>query len=657
LNIKHGLKLTMANKRANPLVPKTRRRKEINGVEIDWDDSLLKQHPTIKDLRGSVIGQLVVYRFVGRKEVTRGTVIRKEAVWTCQCSCGKPINITAFELHKKRHCGCQKVVVPAPVVPVPPPVVTPAPPPVIPPIPPAVTAPPPPTPAPVPPAPSQPAPAPAPIAPPPPAIDPVMLFARSSLLAYACMQWQGYQPAAHHRLIAKYLEKVERGEVKRLIISMPPRHGKSQLLSEYFPAWFLGRNPDKSIIATSYGQELASDFGRKVRNQIIDPSYKSVFNVGIAEDSAAVDKFNLSAPNRGGYFAVGVGGAITGRGANCFVAGTQVLTDQGNIFIDDLICTPERVKILSYNFKESRIEYQKIEAVSSRKGFGIYRVTTSNGRMVEITGDHPIFVQGKGYIAASSLTSSDYIMYAMSQGDYSAFISNSKKHQKRPPRSLLLKGMLTNSSCHKKQSSLLRMWECFRKQTSQAKNVLFWLQAKTKTTRKGRNLSSSKNDLSNLQYRIYGGLERDFYREICAVLWKKMFGYWAFDTDDWNWKPALVKWKKSAKTTTAFSKVVSDYASFCVKKGRHYMRVLRGQWNSFARSSFRRECNKQYSVEPCNSVSKVPFTDSCGHGLREGYDKVESVVRICEEAAVYDIQVAENHNLFASYKSSRRRGF
>ena len=81
----------------------------------------------------------------------------------------------------------------------------------------------------------------------------------------------------------------------------------------------MGRNPDKSIIATSYGQELASDFGRKVRNQIIDPSYKSVFNVGIAEDSAAVDKFNLSAPNRGGYFAVGVGGAITGRGANCLI--------------------------------------------------------------------------------------------------------------------------------------------------------------------------------------------------------------------------------------------------------------------------------------------------------------------------------------------------
>jgi predicted phage terminase large subunit-like protein len=657
----------MANKRVNKLVAKKNRQPEVNGVQIDWDDALLQKHPLIKDLRGTVFGQLVVYRFVGSKEVTQGTVISKASVWTCQCSCGKPLNLTSIDLRNKRHCGCKKVAAPI-AVPNPLAPVTPTPPPVIPQIPPAVTVPQPPSPVPilVPPAPVQPAPAPAPapIAPPPPAIDPVMLFARSSLLSYACMQWQGYQPAAHHRLIAKYLEKVERGEVKRLIISMPPRHGKecanstpvlttegwkthgelasgdfvfhpsgnpvevlaessgemydlfdknddylvevssgekirchanhewtvfdrfanqwrtvetkyifsqpighgpigkrgyhyrfklpdispiicdsvelpldsyflgvwlgdgtssaadfvyskndpeprneierrgfvvtsesahkttgvmracfgkqnirqalrsidvwkdkhipeiylqssfeqkldllaglidtdghverdtsrvriatvsvklknsllelllllgqkpwvyeqqpcvstsgieghqvvyyvgfqptidiptkiprkkierivpdrrlvsivsvtfepngeqgkciqvdspdglylvgrtlipthnSQLLSEYFPAWFLGRNPDKSIIATSYGQELASDFGRKVRNQIIDPSYKSVFNVGIAEDSAAVDKFNLSAPNRGGYFAVGVGGAITGRGANCLI--------------------------------------------------------------------------------------------------------------------------------------------------------------------------------------------------------------------------------------------------------------------------------------------------------------------------------------------------
>ena len=139
------------------------------------------------------------------------------------------------------------------------------------------------------------------------------------------MQWQGYQPAAHHRLIAKYLEKVERGEVKRLMIFQPPRSGKSMLVSEYFPAWYLGRNPEKSVISTSYGQDLASDFGRKVRNQIADPVFEKIFNgVKMAEDSAAVDKFNLSAPHRGSYYAVGIGGALTGKGGHVLLVDDPV---------------------------------------------------------------------------------------------------------------------------------------------------------------------------------------------------------------------------------------------------------------------------------------------------------------------------------------------
>jgi predicted phage terminase large subunit-like protein len=92
------------------------------------------------------------------------------------------------------------------------------------------------------------------------------------------------------------------------------------IVSEFFPAWYLGRNPDKRIIAASYGQELASDFGRKVRNQIADPVYSEIFpGVALADDSAAVDKFNLNPPHQGGYFAVGVGSAITGRGGSLII--------------------------------------------------------------------------------------------------------------------------------------------------------------------------------------------------------------------------------------------------------------------------------------------------------------------------------------------------
>lgn len=148
-------------------------------------------------------------------------------------------------------------------------------------------------------------------------------FAFSRLIAYAAYQWPGYRDAAHHRLIARKLEAVERGEVKRLMIFMPPRHGKSMLASEYFPAWYLGRNPDHYVIASTYAQDLADDFGRKVKAQIQDPTFQAIFpGVKLAEDSQSVKRFHVDGgievgtAQRGAYYAVGAGGALTGRGAH-----------------------------------------------------------------------------------------------------------------------------------------------------------------------------------------------------------------------------------------------------------------------------------------------------------------------------------------------------
>lgn len=95
---------------------------------------------------------------------------------------------------------------------------------------------------------------------------------------------------------------------------MPPRHGKSELASRRFPAWYLGRHPDKQIIAASYNSELASDFGREVRNIVASPEYSKLFAVSLAQDSKAANRWHT---DKGGmYVAAGVGTAITGRGAH-----------------------------------------------------------------------------------------------------------------------------------------------------------------------------------------------------------------------------------------------------------------------------------------------------------------------------------------------------
>lgn len=151
-------------------------------------------------------------------------------------------------------------------------------------------------------------------------------FAFSRLIAYAAYQWPGYKDAAHHRMIARKLEAVERGEIKRLMIFMPPRHGKSMLASEFFPAWYMGRNPDQYVVAATYGQDLADDFGRKVKGQIEDAAFQSIFpGVHLLENSRSVRRFHLNGEDggiehttkqNGAYYAVGVGGPLTGRGAH-----------------------------------------------------------------------------------------------------------------------------------------------------------------------------------------------------------------------------------------------------------------------------------------------------------------------------------------------------
>ena len=139
--------------------------------------------------------------------------------------------------------------------------------------------------------------------------------ARSSLLGFASFTNDLYRPAAHHKVIAEALERVERGECKRLAIFMPPRHGKSELASRRFPAWYLGRNPKRQIITASYNGDIAADFGRDVRNIIASQDYRAVFpGVSLAPDSQAANKWHTDAG--GAYVAAGVGTAITGRGAD-----------------------------------------------------------------------------------------------------------------------------------------------------------------------------------------------------------------------------------------------------------------------------------------------------------------------------------------------------
>ena len=129
--------------------------------------------------------------------------------------------------------------------------------------------------------------------------------------------WSAFIAGRHHKIMADAFERVASGDLKRLIINMPPRHTKSEFASYLFPAWFLGKFPEKKIIQTAHTAELATGFGRKVRNLVNSPDYQEVFKTKLSSDSKAAGRWNTS--KGGDYFAIGVGGAVTGKGADILI--------------------------------------------------------------------------------------------------------------------------------------------------------------------------------------------------------------------------------------------------------------------------------------------------------------------------------------------------
>ncbi len=137
--------------------------------------------------------------------------------------------------------------------------------------------------------------------------------ARGSLAEFGRMQL-GMEPAAHHRLIIDELEALERGAIDVLFLFLPPGSAKSTYGSVLFPAWFMGRNPELSVIGVSHTQELIERFGRRVRNIVAGQQFRQIFGVTVSSDSAAARRWDT---DKGGeYFAAGLGGSVTGRRAD-----------------------------------------------------------------------------------------------------------------------------------------------------------------------------------------------------------------------------------------------------------------------------------------------------------------------------------------------------
>ena len=142
--------------------------------------------------------------------------------------------------------------------------------------------------------------------------------AQNTYMGFVKYVWPAFIEGRHHKIMAEAFERIARGELKRLIVNMPPRHTKSEFASYLLPAWFLGQMPEKKIIQTAHTAELSVGFGRKVRNLVDSDDFKKVFpGLQLRADSKAAGRWSTN--KNGEYFAIGVGGAVTGKGADLLI--------------------------------------------------------------------------------------------------------------------------------------------------------------------------------------------------------------------------------------------------------------------------------------------------------------------------------------------------
>ena len=289
------------------------------------------------------------------------------------------------------------------------------------------------------------------------------VLARRRLLPFVQKINPRYIPGWVHEDICRRLERfskdVEEGCSPRLMLLVPPRHGKSELASRMFPPWHLGRCPDHEFIACSYNVSLAMSFSRKVKEVIVDPVYEAIFDTRLHPDFQAAEEWAIKG-HRGGYVAAGVGGGITGKGAHiltiddpiknaeeaqsadlreklwewytstaytrlapgggvlviqCMTGDTPVRLPDGTEKRLDAIRAGDEVA----TFDDGRLGVSTVAAWKSNGRDSVYTITTNSGKMVRANGRHPFLVstdEGLRWVRTKHLTTDHTIVVCQGSG-------------------------------------------------------------------------------------------------------------------------------------------------------------------------------------------------------------------------------------------------
>jgi hypothetical protein len=250
--------------------------------------------------------------------------------------------------------------------------------------------------------------------------------AYNRLMSFTTYVYPYYYPAIMHQLIASALEMVEARQIRNLLVMAPPQFGKSSLVSQFFPSWYLGRNPDHDIILCSYNASLAEQHSFRARQIFREDRYTAVFpGVQLAQRSKSLKHWRIEG-RRGGMKTAGVGGGVTGFSARCLPADTLVETEGGATPIAGLFhAGPSARRVMAYNHETGRVEPRRIIAGSMRlhTGGSFIEIEPDGWEPVRATPEHPFYVRGRGYLRADQVRQGDELLCLLGERTEASTVS------------------------------------------------------------------------------------------------------------------------------------------------------------------------------------------------------------------------------------------
>jgi len=465
--------------------------------------------------------------------------------------------------------------------------------------------------------------------------------------------------APHLALLNTALLAVVKGSIKRLIVTMPPRHGKSELISRTFPAWYLCMYPEKRIILTSYEADFASSWGKKARDLVDE--FGHVFGVQVDSSSSARNRWDING-DTGGMVTAGVGGPITGKGADCLTGDSLVTTPKGRVRIDNLVRSCYRGRVLSYNHSRRRTEWRRVKASRRVSARELIEIETESGRIIRSTPDHRIFVDGLGYKAARDISERETLvtikkeqnmrsmwmqqdnevscmcrllgavagehsrgmpLRPLRQGFSTSKLQHSQAQEVQIQRYVLQHRMLESAPCSEEQAKVQRVRTANREQTPQ---VLSRVQ-------ESRRMASLAVDSMCLVRKgsptpvIPDEVLRHGLQERCPQL----------------------QYDRQKESTSQDGQVIRAFISINENGDKdsrqHGLHRLRQHWHHLGDMlpPHKSRSNGQQTGESCDAMPRLSCQTPC-----ISRERVKVVRRLCDPCEfVYDIQVEGNSNFFA----------